>query len=336
MSKRIFFAAMASMASVPPGHAESTITASSVEDCQADIEVVLTAFLPPMPADLDITDADMAKLYADAPVEYRDGRCVLDQFSTRSLYMPPGMERSFVIGPVNWQAEWSGAGRVFPPSALSLRVEGFRQKFSAGPEMAEFAYMQNVIIGQQNGALQLEFRSDPQARSLELTRLEITPNGTDRLVLSAKLTDINLPDIAGGPRVSISDLLRIGVTDIELSLTNRGFFQSMVGMWLQAVYPRMGETPEQAVEAAQTKARDFIATIPATLATDDSRAALTALIDSLPQPSGDLHLALHAPDGLTAGKIAPATVVSGPSWQLLEEPLRDVRIEAEWTPAPAP
>lgn len=336
MFKSFVFAAMVSMASVTPGHAESTITATSVADCQADIEVVLTAFLPPMPADSGIADTDMAKLYADAPVEYRDGRCVLDQFSTPPLYMPPSMERSFVIGPVNWQAEWSGAGRVFPPSALSLRVEGFRQQFSAGPEMAEFAYMQNVIIGRQNGGLQLEFRSDPQARSLDLTRLEITPNGTDRLVLSAKLTDIDLRDIIGGPRVSPQDLLWIGVTDFDLSLSNRGFFESMVGLWLQAVYPAMGETPEQAVDAAKAMASGFIATIPAALADDDSRAALTALVASLPYPNGDLSMTLRAPGGLTAGKIAPATVVSGPSWKLLQEPLRDVRIKAEWTPAPAP
>ena len=325
---------MASLACVTANHAAASVEATSVEDCRADLKVMLSAAPPLVPEGPE--GSDMADPYADLPVEYRGGRCVLGQFSTPPLYMAPDMQRRFVIGPLSWQAEWSGAERIFPPSALSLRIEGFRQEFSASEDMAEMAYIQNVIQGRQNGSLQLEFRSDPQARSLDLTRLEITPNGTDRLVLSAKLTDIDLRDIVGGARVSPDDLLRIGVTDINLSLSNRFFFESMVGAWLNAIYPAMGETPEQAANAAKAMATGFVATIPATLADDDSRAALTALVASLPHPTGDLHMTLHAAGGLSAGDIAPAIIVSGPSWQLLEEPLRDVRIKAEWTPAPVP
>ena len=317
---------MASMAVATTSHA-----AASVEDCQADLEVLASAVLPAMPAGSGMTNP-----YAGAPVEYRDGRCVTPQFRTPQQHMGAGMLRRFVIGSLSWQADWSEGERVFPPLALSLAVESFHQEFTAEDGMPEMAYIQNMMLGTQRGSLQLEFRTDPEARSLDLTRLEITPNGFDRLVLSAKLTDIDLRGMAGGPSLSPDALLGIGVTDIDLTLSNRAFFETMAGLWLRAIYPAMGETPEQAVEAAKAMATGFIATIPDGLSSDDSRAALTALVTSLPHPTGDLHMTLQAADGLTAGEIAPAFVMGTPSWKLLEEPLRDTRIEAEWTPVALP
>ena len=64
------------------------------------------------------------------------------------------------------------------------------------------------------------------------------------------------------------DLLATGAIQArDLTLANRGLFENSTATWLMMIYPALGDTPEQAVQQAQSLSRDWIATIPDSLTT---------------------------------------------------------------------
>lgn len=65
----------------------------------------------------------------------------------------------------------------------------------------------------------------------------------------------------------------------------------------------------------------------------ESRAALVAMLDSLPHPTGRLQLVLDAPDGIEPARIATTVaLVAEPDWASFTPLLQGASLSASWTP----
>jgi hypothetical protein len=92
-----------------------------------------------------------------------------------------------------------------------------------------------------------------------------------------------------------------------------------------------------AVDAARAALAAAVAALLAKALSDDSRAALAALVADLPQGRGKLQLTLSSEGGISAARIALAAFSGDPFGpKALAALFSDARIDAVWVPGLAP
>lgn len=306
---------------------------AAMRDCRADF-IALTEH--PLFADLQATYPGLAHLGDALPESLPDTEwCELE-----NIAIAPGNTGGFVpsygIDQIRWQADWPEDARVFPPQGLNLTISGIFGLISQGgvdaslsPDMAYQLQLSN--LGDKSD-ITLHYAYDRSSGQLDLITLDLDGPGANDLILSATLN--NLPaEVFAGHIPRGDSFIGVSLSKADLTLRNQSFFQGKAFMWLRAIFPRFGDTPDAAVERAKRLAVMQLGEIPDQLIDPVSKDAVAAAIGTLPNPNGELHLHLAAPDPLGADDLLAMGMAGDKRWQVMAQRLPDLRITAQWIPA---
>lgn len=336
---------LAALLAVTAPFPAAALTASSTEDCLADIAAVDAAAAHMSAAAPDAAPGSILDLLpAGKQPVFEDGFCVIHDLRTAQLGSSLSTPVYFASA-LRWQADWTDASRPMPPNRLVLEVPEFGTSFgrTGDPtdEMGQLlTYYGRLMTDLYPNEFRLELAFDPQADLLEIRQLAVQNAYANRAEFSATLRNADLDgalrsDWSGAP--PLDKLAPISIEGADLSLTNNGYFESMAMSWLHFIYPRLGATPEAGVAAAQALARDQLAMVPDSLIPEASKAALSAVIDSIPHPTGTLHLRLDAPNGIQPARIAATQLmVDNASWTSFGGIFDGASLTAEWAPVEHP
>ncbi len=332
-------AAFAAFAAPVPSAA---LTASSTDDCLADIGALDGAIAHMSAGTPDAAPVSILDLLPDSkrPV-FEDGYCVIHDFRTASMGSGVASPTYFASA-LRWQADWADGSRPMPPNRLVLEVPKFGVSYGRTDDPADelgqiLTYHSNLMTDLYPNEFRLELGFDPQTDLLEIRQLAVQNAYANRVEFSATLRDADLDGIvkadwSGVP--PLDKLTPITIQAADMTFTNNGYFEAMAMSWLGFIYPRLGNTPAAAVAAAQGIGRDQIAQVPDDLVPADSKAALTAFIDSIPSPVGTLRLRLDAPNGIQPSLVAATQMmVANASWTSFSRLVKGASLDAEWTPA---
>lgn len=317
--------------------------ATTPDDCLADLNALGAVVRRAAPS-----DAPPGGLVAllTAPPTVEDGFCTLPE-QVVSLSTAGSMIQELVFGPIRWQAEWADPTRPFPPARLSLRVDRVMNLIVAGPKEMDvmdvmgdigpvIAYQSRLINEVSPYHLALDLTFDAPTKTAEITNFTVQHGDWDGLSFRARVTDLDLGAMFSadpGTLPPLDRLMPARLHHVDLSLTNFTIFEVMAMAWMNWIYPAMGDTPEAALAATVAQAKTQVASVPAPLMAPESRAALVAMLDSLPHPTGRLQLVLDAPDGIEPARIATTVaLVAEPDWASFTPLLQGASLSASWTP----
>ena len=323
MFARCLFAALALSA---------TPALADLADCEADLAAI--AAMLALPA------ADPAHPLAEllpeqGGIAFEDGRCLIPQLEVPIAHS--GYGQKLVAGPIRWQIEWADEGRRQLPKRLVLDVERAVQvpvpkRDGEGQLEQIFAYQMKISAPLNAMRLGVDLSYDNAAGTLAINRFDGQIGPGNRLALTGRLSA--LPADLTPDQLLPKDLLALAtINALDLKVTNSGLFENSSVSWMMLIFPGYGDSPEQAVQNAQAMSRAWIAGIPDSLTTAEDRAQLTAMIDAIPNPQGELHLTLDAPRGLSPSRIESTLMAAErPGWAAVDSLLQDARLTARWTP----
>ena len=234
---------------------------------------------------------------------------------------------------LRWRGE--GLDRVAAgtgwPTALEVEVEGLRPVQRTGSATLDWLLaVQNAPWG-IDGRLAAEW--DAPARTLRVAELSADFPGRSALRAGATLAGVDLST----PGAAQTSLGSAALTALEAEVVADGLFESYLLLPLGELVLGDASDPRAAFKAAQGRAIEEAARLPASIFAGDTPAELAELVRDLPHPLGTLRLSLAAPGGAGLGaprfaRFALSGVPQAPEelWPALE----GLAIAADWTPLP--
>lgn len=187
---------------------------------------------------------------------------------------------------------WSGQGldgfaeEMTPPRALVIEAEGLSTFALAGQPV--FDYVRRARQAQRKVTLGFEARWDALTGRLVLDRLEIDFPGNNRLRLSARAEGADLTSLPA----LLDSVNRIALTEVTFDVTSNGLFEEVALPELAHFVTPTGGDPEASMRAMIGASVAAIEELPDDMLGGPSKAALIAVIESLPTPAGALRLTL--------------------------------------------
>lgn len=256
--------------------------------------------------------------------------CVVDGaiLDRAGQYLPDWhLDRLRFRGPaVGWLVEGAGA-----PDGLELGVEGLRFVVQTGDAQMDWLFAAQARPNAVRADASLAW--DAAARKVRLESLTIDFPGENLVELSGVVAGVDLSS-TGAAQMSATSF---AVTEADLRITMHGLFEWYLLMALgPSVLPTEGDM-EAAAEGLRAEMRSAVAELPGTSFSETSKAALGALIDELPNPSGDLAVSLRSAAGIGPARLMPWAMTGVP--RTVSEAagvLEGVTVEVGWTHADVP
>lgn len=254
---------------------------------------------------------------AEAPVLDLEGQYVPDWHMDRLRF------RGSALG-------WIADGSTLP-EGLEVGVEGLRLVVQTGSEQMDW-----ILAAQSrpNGIdAEASLAWDPTAKVLRLEGLSVDFPGENLVTASATLAGVDLSS-TGAMQMSATSF---ALTEADLAVTTHGLFEWYVLMALgPQVLPSDGDM-DAAAEGLRADLAAMIVDLPGTSFSDASKAAMAALVKELPNPSGDLTVALRAEPGIGPVRAAGYALNGVPQSVAEAAPLfQGVTVDVGWTHADAP
>lgn len=227
---------------------------------------------------------------------------------------------------LGWIAEGLGA-----PEGLEIAVEGLRLVVETGNAQMDWLFAAQARPNAIDAEAALSW--DGGSRVLRLERLSVDFPGENLVELSARVEGVDLSS-TGAAQMSAGSF---SVTEADLRVTTQGLFEWYLLMALGPSFlPPEGDM-EAAAEGLRSEMRAAVAELPGTMVSEASKAALVALIGDLPNPSGELVLALRANPGIGPARLAGPALTGVPRTVAEAAPLfQGVRVDVGWTRVDAP
>lgn len=227
---------------------------------------------------------------------------------------------------VSWLVDGSGA-----PEGLEIAVEGLRLVIQTGNAQFDWLYAAQARANTIRGEASLSWNA--AERVLRLEGLNVDFPGENRVDLSAVLTGVDLSS-AGAMQMSTTSF---ALTEADLKVTTHGLFEAYLLIPLgSALLPYEGDMAV-AADAIRTDLIATVVNLPSASFSDASKDALLALAMELPNPSGDLTLALQADPGIGPVRAAGYALNGVPQSMAEAEPLFEgVTVDVGWTHVEAP
>ena len=227
---------------------------------------------------------------------------------------------------VSWLVDGSGA-----PEGLEIAVEGVRLVVQTGNAQFDWLYAAQARANSIRGAASLTW--DPAERVLRLEGLSVDFPGENQVDLSAVLTGVDLSS-KGAMQMSTTSF---AVTEADLKVTTHGLFEGYMLIPLgSALLPYEGDMAA-AVDAIRTELIAAVVNLPSASFSDTSKDALLALGMELPNPSGDLTVALRADPGIGPVRAAGYALNGVPQSMAEAASLFEgVTVDVGWTHTDAP
>lgn len=217
------------------------------------------------------------------------------------------------------------------PEGLEVAVEGLRLVVQTGDARMDWLLAAQARPNAIDAEMSLAW--DPAARELRLESLSIDFPGEKRVEASARVTGVDLSS-AGSMQMSATGF---AVAEADLKVQMHGLFEWYALMALgPMILPEEGDM-DAAAASVRTELGAGIAALPGESLSDATKAALAALVADLPNPSGDLTLALRAKPGIGPARFAGYAVTGAPQTLAEAAPLfKGVTLDAGWTHVDAP
>lgn len=252
-----------------------------------------------------------------APVLDVDGQYVPDWRMDRLRF------RGAALG---WIADGSSL-----PEGLEIAVEGLRLAVQTGNAQVDWLL---AAQARPNGIdAEAALAWDPVAKVLRLERLSLDFPGENRVEASAVVTGVDLSS-TGAMQMSLASF---ALTEAELRVQTHGLFEGYALMALgSALLPPEGDM-DAAAEGLRAEVLAAISDLPGTSFSDASKAALRVLVGELPNPAGDLAVAVKAEPGIGPVRFGGYAVTGVPATVAAAAPVFEgVKVDVGWTHADAP
>ena len=225
---------------------------------------------------------------------------------------------------------WIADGSTLP-EGLEIVVERLRLVVQTGDARMDWLFAAQSRPNAIDGELSLAW--DPAAKVLRLEGLSIDFPGENQVQASGVLTGVDLSS-EGAMQMSATGF---ALTEFDARITTHGLFEWYALMALgQSLLPPDGDV-ELAAEDLRAEMRAAIGSLPGAVVSTESKAALVALVDELPNPSGDLTLSLRAEPGLGPARLAGYALTGVPETMAEAAPLfQGVTLDVGWTHADVP
>ncbi|MFM7446633.1 MAG: hypothetical protein ACKO2N_22540, partial [Tabrizicola sp.] len=228
------------------------------------------AVLGPVRSDAVRQDGDWCVV--DGPVIDLQGQYLPDWHLDRLRF------RGSALG---WIAEGAGT-----PEGLDVVAEGLRLVVQTGDAQMDWLFAAQSRPNAIDAELSLAW--DPAARVLRLEGLSIDFPGENLVQASGTVTGVDLSS-AGAMQMSLTSF---ALTAFDARVTMHGLFEWYVLMTLgPSVLPPEGDV-DAAFAGLQGDLKAFIGNLPGASFPAESKAAMVAFVDELPNPAGDLVVGL--------------------------------------------
>lgn len=241
----------------------------------------------------------------------------------------------FTMQSVRWRA--SDVGRFIdeglPPRSLQVEARGLGIAPVTGD--AVFDYLYGLQSVQFNSGIGFTVRWDGLQNVVLIEDAYVQFSPDNRIQARARIDGVNLTDLDAIE----ASLATAGLSELTLTIDFAGWFESFVALPLGTNLLRSdGAPPAQQVATLKLQAIEVVAQIPNAIMPEQSRIALTAFVNSLPQPRGTARIQLSATPSLGAVRAAPFMIMGAePSLeQIVELGLNGVSLLVTWTPKSAP
>ena len=225
---------------------------------------------------------------------------------------------------------WIADGSTLP-EGLEVVVEGLRLVVQTGNPQMDWLF---AAQSRPNAiGVEVSLAWDPAAKVLRLEGLSIDFPGDNLVEASGSVSGVDLSS-TGAAQMSATSF---ALTEFDARITTHGLFEWYVLMALgPAVLPSEGDM-DAAFAGMQAEVKAVVADLPGAGFPDDSKAAMMAFVDALPNPSGDLTLGLRAEPGLGPVRVAGYALTGVPTSMAEAAPLfQGVAINAGWSESDAP
>lgn len=225
---------------------------------------------------------------------------------------------------------WIADGSTLPED-LEIGVEGLRLVVQTGDARMDWLFAAQSRTNRIDAAATLAW--DPAARVLRLEGLSVDFPGENLVEASATVTGVDLSS-EGAAQMSATSF---ALTEADLAVSMHGLFEWYVLMALgPVVLPPEGDM-EAAAERLRSDLTAVIDQLPDASFPQESKAAMAALVADLPNPSGELTLAVRAEPGFGPARVVGYAVNGVPQSVAEAAPLfQGVTVDVGWTQSDAP
>jgi hypothetical protein len=217
------------------------------------------------------------------------------------------------------------------PEGLEVAVERLRLVVQTGNAQMDWLF---AAQARPNGIdVQASLAWDPVAKVLRLEGLSLDFPGENVVEVSAVLTGVDLSS-TGAMQMSATSF---ALTELDARVMTHGLFEWYALMALGPIFLPSDGNMEAAASALRAGVQAAVADLPGTSFSDASKQALVALIGELPNPSGDLTVALRAEPGIGPTRAAGYALNGVPQSVAEAAPLfQGVTVDVGWNHADAP
>lgn len=217
------------------------------------------------------------------------------------------------------------------PEGLEVVVDGLRLVVQTGNAQMDWLFAAQSRPNAIDAEMSLAW--DPMAKVLRLEGLSVDFPGENLVEASATVTGVDLSS-TGAMQMSATGF---ALTEFDARITMHGLFEWYVLMALgPVVLPPEGDM-DAAFAGVQSEVKAFVADLPGSSFPEESKAALVAFVDDLPNPSGELTLGLRAEPGLGPVRFGGYAVTGVPTSIAEAAPLfQGVTVDVGWSRADAP
>jgi hypothetical protein len=225
---------------------------------------------------------------------------------------------------------WIADGSTLP-EGLEVAVDGLRLVVQTGDAQMDWLFAAQSRPNAIHAEATLSW--DAGAGVLRLEGLTVDFPGENAVQASALVRGVDLSS-TGGMQMSVTSF---ALTEADLRITTHGLFEWYA---LAALAPMLLPTEGDMDAAAEAIRADLLAGVsdlPEASFSADSKAALRALVGELPNPSGDLTVALRSEAGLGPARLGGYAMTGVPGTMAEAAPLlQGVTVDVGWTHADAP
>ncbi|MDG1408435.1 MAG: hypothetical protein P8Q50_11590 [Octadecabacter sp.] len=246
------------------------------------------------------------------------------------MVVPTSSNSGIRIGALRWRA--SDMQRFIedglPPRALDIEGTGLGVTVQTGDDV--FDYLLGLQMDQSQMAFGASLRWDGVQNTVTLGSSYLEFNDTNRIEATARLEGANLTDLASMQ----TSLGTAGLRNLMIKSEFDGWFETHAVVMLGNILLKSGEgAPQAQVDALKGQVIDVINTLPDVFMPQNSRAALSAFVESLPSPRGSAQLQLRADPTLGAVRLGRFASLwrDATATALVETGLDGVGVQFTWT-----
>lgn len=216
------------------------------------------------------------------------------------------------------------------PENLTLELEDFRILTKTPDPIITYLIRAQSLRGTID--LDLEAHWDSKAKTLQIKELLIDFPGENQVSLTATVQGVDL----SGRSAIMGSATSFAITNLTLAMETNGLFETYLLMPLFGTLLTNDEPPETQMARLKSDIGANIAALPQASFNADTKTALGAIVDQLPNPSGTLNLTMTAPKGIGPAQTLPFILMGVPKSSADMAPIfNGLTVTAQFTPSEA-